>query len=258
MFDKAQTCYSDNRINPLKRLTLKKLLKKLAKRIGFDVKRITPATSDALRTSILCDHHHIDLVLDVGANIGLYASELREAGYTGKIVSFEPLSSAYTVLRNASLDDPLWKVADRIAIGNFDGEIEINIAGNSTSSSVMGMLDSHTSAAPYSAYVGSELVPIRKLDTLEKDYMENANSIFLKIDVQGFEKQVLEGASALLPRIKGLQLELSLVPLYEGQALSKEIIEQMEQLGFEIYAIYPGFSDMETGRMLQMDGVFFR
>lgn len=237
---------------------MKKLLKKLAKRKGFDVKRITPSTSNALRTSLLCDHHHVDLVLDVGANIGLYASELREAGYTGKIVSFEPLSGAYAALVNASRDDPSWTVANRMAIGNFDGEIEVNIAGNSTSSSVLGMLDSHTSAAPSSVYVGSELVPIRKLDTLEKDYMENANSIFLKIDVQGFEKQVLEGASALFPRIKGLQLELSLVPLYEGQALYKEIIEQMALLGFEIYAIYPGFSDMKTGRMLQMDGVFFR
>lgn len=226
--------------------------------MGFVVKRVTPSTSNALRTRLLLDHHHIDLVLDVGANIGEYARDLRESGYSGKIVSFEPLSSVHTALEKSSRQDPLWTVADRMAIGNFDGEIEINIAGNSSSSSVLGMLDSHVSAAPYSAYVGSELVQIRKLDTLAKDYMGDANSIYLKVDVQGFEKQVLEGASALMPRIKGLQLELSLVPLYEGQALFKEIIEQMEQLGFEINAIYPGFSDPNTGKMLQMDGIFFK
>lgn len=240
------------------RITLKILLRKLIKRMGFDVQRITPRTSNGLRTKLLLDHYHIDLVLDVGANAGQYASELRESGYSGMIVSFEPLSSAYTVLENASSEDSLWTAANRMAIGNFDGEIEMNIAGNSTSSSVLGMLDSHVNAAPSSAYVGSELVQIRKLDTLAKDYMGDANSIFLKVDVQGFEKQVLEGASTLLPRIKGFQLELSLVPLYEGQALFKEILEQMEQLGFKIDAIYPGFSDMKTGRMLQMDGIFFR
>ena len=237
---------------------MKELIKKLARRLGLDVRKVTPYSSNGLRTKLLLDHYHIDLVLDVGANIGQYASELREFGYPGTIVSFEPLSNAHAVLEKASAKDPLWTAANRMAIGNQDGEIEINIAANSFSSSVLGILDSHTSAAPLSAYVGSELVPIRKLDTVAKDYMGDDEAVFLKVDVQGFEKQVLEGAGSLLPRVKGVQLELSLVPLYEGQALFKEILDHMDKLGFEINAIYPGFSDLETGRMLQMDGVFFR
>lgn len=237
---------------------MKKLLKKLIRRTGFDVKRVSLLTSDALRTRLLCDHYQVDLVLDVGANVGQYASGLRESGYSGRIISFEPLSSAHAALEHASRGDALWTVASRMAIGNFDGEIEINIAENSYSSSVLGILDAHVKAAPHSAYVGSELVPIRRLDMLASDDMRNANSIFLKVDVQGFELQVLEGASGLLPRVKGIQLELSLVPLYAGQALFKEILERTGQLGYELHAIYPGFSDRRTGRMLQMDGIFFR
>ena len=70
--------------------------------------------------------------------------------------------------------------------------------------------------------------------------------------------QVLEGAVQIMPRVKGIQAELSLVPLYKGGALFTEMLEKMDQLGYELCAIYPGFSDMKTGRMLQMDGVFFR
>lgn len=238
---------------------MKTILKKVAKRMGFDVKRLTPSTSNALRTRLLLDHHKIDLVLDVGANAGQYASSLREFGYAGEIVSFEPLSTAHSVLERLGRTDPLWTVASRTAIGDVDGEIEINISENSYSSSVLGMLDSHLDAAPHSAYIGSEAVKISKLDSLAKDFIkDNDQSIYLKMDVQGFEMQVLEGAVQILPRVKGIQTELSLVPLYKGQALFTEMLEKMDQLGYEIYAIYPGFSDMKTGRMLQMDGVFFR
>ena len=99
--------------------------------MGFDVKRITPSTSNDLRTRLLLDHHKIGLVLDVGANAGQYASSLRESGYRGKIISFEPLSTMYSVLERASRTDPLWVIASRTAIGNIDGEIEINISENS-------------------------------------------------------------------------------------------------------------------------------
>jgi FkbM family methyltransferase len=180
-------------------------------------------------------------------------------GYPGRIVSFEPLSSAYSQLKTASKKDPLWEIAPQTAIGNQEGEIIINIAGNSYSSSALPMLDAHLESAPESAYSGSETVKLSRLDTLAKDYIKSeTKSIFLKIDVQGLEKQVLEGATAILPSIKGIKLELSLVPLYEGQVLFKEMIDIVEKLGYELYGIEPGFTAEKTGRMLQMDGIFFK
>jgi FkbM family methyltransferase len=238
---------------------LKKIVKKLSRSLGVDLKRYNVQTSEAAKMQRLLAYHNIDLVFDVGANIGQYAKLLRELGYSGRIVSFEPLSSAYSQLKAVSKKEPLWEIAPQTAIGNQEGEITINIAGNSYSSSALPMLDAHLESAPESAYSGSETVKLSRLDTIAKDYIKSeTKSIFLKIDVQGLEKQVLEGATAILPLVKGIKLELSLVPLYEGQVLFKEMIDIIEKLGYELYGIEPGFTAEKTGRMLQMDGIFFK
>jgi len=238
---------------------IKKTIKKLSRSLGIDLKRYNIQTSEAAKMQRLLAYHNIDLVFDVGANIGQYAKLLRELGYSGRIVSFEPLSSAYSQLKAVSKKDPLWEIAPQAAIGNQEGEIVINIAGNSYSSSALPMLDAHLESAPESAYSGSETVKLSRLDTIAKDYIKSeTKSIFLKIDVQGLEKQVIEGATAILPLVKGIKLELSLVPLYEGQVLFKEMIDIVEKLGYELYGIEPGFTAEKTGRMLQMDGIFFK
>ncbi|NCR71835.1 MAG: FkbM family methyltransferase [Microcystis aeruginosa LG13-12] len=238
---------------------IKKTIKKLSRSLGVDLKRYNVQTSEAAKMQRLLAYNNIDLVFDVGANIGQYAKLLRELGYSGRIVSFEPLSSAYSQLKAVSEKDPLWEIAPQAAIGNQEGEIIINIAGNSYSSSALPMLDAHLESAPESAYSGSETVKLSRLDTLAKNYIKSeTKSIFLKIDVQGLEKQVLEGATAILPLVKGIKLELSLVPLYEGQVLFQEMIDIVEKLGYELYGIEPGFTAEKTGRMLQMDGIFFK
>ena len=238
---------------------MKKILKSFLNRLGFEINRLSPSTSTSTRLQCLFSHHKVDLVLDVGANVGAYVSFLRDLGYAGKVVSFEPLSTCYSLLESLSQKDPLWKIAPRAAIGSEDGEIVINISANSYSSSALDMLDSHLSSAPNSGYVGSETVPLKRLDDFAKQYMaDDCKSVYLKIDVQGFELQVLEGAKDILPRINGIQLEMSLIPLYEGQILFREMLDKMDQFGYELYAIIPGFTDKVTGRLLQFDGVFFR
>lgn len=200
----------------------------------------------------------IDLVLDVGANKGQFASEIRQCGYTGRIVSFEPLSQAHSELLQASAGDPMWEAYPRCALGDHDGEVEINIAGNSESSSILPMLEAHRSAAPESAYQGKETVPIKTLDAVAGQYLKDARAAFLKIDTQGFEWQVLDGARKALPHIKGILVELSLVPLYEGQHLWSDVIERLETEGFTLWAFKPVFYDRATGRTLQVDGIFYR
>lgn len=121
------------------------------------------------------------------------------------------------------------------------------------------MLDAHVQASPDSAYIGAEQVKLFKLDTISRDVIdESCASIFLKMDVQGFELRVLEGASRLLPRIKGIQLEMALVPLYEGELILRDMLDKMDQLNYELYAVIPGFTDMNSGRLLQVDGIFFQ
>lgn len=226
---------------------------------GIEVRRYCPERSDAARLHRIFSYYHTDLVLDVGANTGQYAQYIRFVGYAGKIVSFEPLGRTYSELLKVSKNDDLWEIAPRTAIGDRDGEIMINVSQNSVSSSILPMLESHRNFAPESVYTDSESVPIHRLDTIAPAYIgKDKKSVYLKIDVQGFEKNVLDGATQILPEMKGLQLELSLVPLYEGELLFTDMLDKLDKLGYELHALIPGFTDNESGRLLQADGIFFR
>ncbi len=242
-------------------MTQKISVQGIARKLGIEAKPYNINTSELARFKKLLDSNGVDLILDVGANVGQYTRFLRSIGYAGKVVSFEAVSSTYEQLKAVSLNDPLWEIAPQAAIGDRNGEIVINIAGNSESSSILEMLDSHIEAAPESTYVGSETVELCRLDAIAQSYIQNATgAIFLKIDVQGLEKEVIQGASEILPLIKGIQLELSLVSLYKGEILYQEAIAMLQDLGYELHSFITSnsFVDHETGRLLQVDGVFFK
>jgi FkbM family methyltransferase len=225
---------------------------------GLEVHRFLPGRSTTAQIVSSLNKFNIDLVFDVGANEGQFVTEIRSGGYSGNIVSFEPLTQAHNALQQASKRDAKWNVHPRCALGDHNGEVEINIAGNSASSSLLPMLDSHLSAAPHTAYVGRESVPLLTLDSVAPDYVAKFKNPFLKIDTQGFEWQVLNGAQNVLPQMRGVLLELSLLPLYEGQHLWQEMIARLEGEGFVLWAIQQGFIDPHNGRTLQVDGIFFR
>ena len=119
----------------------------------------------------------IDCLLDVGANIGQYASLVRSLGYEGQIFSFEPLSSAHKILKEKSIHDNFWTVYDRCGIGDQNKLETINISGNSYSSSFLAMLENHKKAAPDSEYLGQEEVNIYTLD----DIFINLNNGYKRI-----------------------------------------------------------------------------
>jgi FkbM family methyltransferase len=222
------------------------------------LKRIYPRPSEFSRIARMLASRNVTVVFDIGANVGQFAKELRLAGYRGRIVSFEPLSSAHSRLVSATKGDANWIVAPQMAVGNSDGLVDINVSGDSVSSSVLDMLDVHVEAAPDSVYVGRERTVMRKLDTLAREYLKNEDVLFVKADVQGCEAQVLEGAQELLPRIVGLHLELALVPCYRGQADFDQITQLLRSAGFSLWLLSPGTIDDNTGRQLQVDAVFFR
>ncbi len=238
--------------------SLSSLVKYLFRACGLEVRRYTVDTSERCRIKRLLEHHGIDLVLDVGANTGQYGMFLRKLGYRGTIVSFEPLLSAHEQLVKRSRNVQDWIIAPRMAVGERSGEITLHISGNSQSSSVLNMLDAHVKSAPDSVYIADQLVPLRRLDESAMNYVASSSAAYLKIDVQGYESQVIDGTAGILPRIMGIQLELSLIPLYENQVLYREMIEKLDGLGYALHALFPVFSDVQSGRLLQMDGVFFR
>ena len=208
----------------------------------------------------MLNRNSVDVVIDVGANEGQYARLMRELGFGGRIISFEPLTIAHERLSLAARNDPSWTVAPRMALGDHEGEICLNVASNGgASSSVFPMLETHERAAPDVRYIGSEVVPISRLDSVAKTFFgDKKNNVFLKVDVQGYELQVLEGASNLLDQIVGAQLEVTFVPLYDGQALLPAVSDYMLRKGFEVWGIIPVLLDDSSGRMLQADVIFFR
>lgn len=235
---------------------LKNLVKSCVKQYGCEI--LGPGRSYAAQKSLasVIRQEQINLVLDVGANTGQFAAELREYGYNGKIISFEPLESAHAQLCNQAKSDPNWTIADRTAVGAAVGSVEIHVSGNSVSSSILNMLPSHSEAEPESRYVGIEKVPVNPLDDLCTLF--SGARVLLKIDVQGYEKQVLEGAHRVLAACRAVVAEMSLVPLYEGQVLAADLWSFLVAAGFEPWSLEPGFRDPVTGRMLQLDGVFVR
>jgi len=202
----------------------------------------------------LLRHYGINLIFDIGANTGQYAKNMRSLGYMGRLVSFEPLSEAFVKLKRNTKNDPLWEAVN-IAIGEVNENRIINIAGNSRSSSFLPMLPLHIKYSPHTKYIDKEKVTMKTLDSIIDKYMRCDEKLFLKIDTQGYEKEVINGALKSLEKISGIQMELSLVSLYEGEGLFSEMINLMENLGYLLVSLEPGYS-IPTGQLFQVDAIF--
>lgn len=195
-------------------------------------------------------------VLDIGANVGQFVQSLREDGWTGRAVSFEPSGEAHGLLQAHAAADPRWHVAPRMALGSTSGEATINISGNSASSSMLAIEAAATDALPLTGYIGTESVAVHRLD----DVVETGWTApyAMKIDTQGFEVEVLKGAEAVLAQTAVILIELSLADLYAGGARPHEVFGLLESRGFRAIAVTEGFSDLARNEVLQVDAVFVR
>jgi FkbM family methyltransferase len=200
--------------------------------------------------------HDIDTILDVGANVGQFASMVRRAGFPGRIISCEPLEGAYGELSGRARRDARWTPL-RTAVGDAPGTTTINVSANSFSSSVRTMTDAHLDNAPGSGYISTETVSVTTVRDLVKEHSLAPERTLLKIDTQGFEDEVLAGAGEHLDEFAAIQLELSMVELYVGQSLFDDHYAFMRDHGFRLHIIEPGFSGL-TGQMMQCDGLFVR
>jgi FkbM family methyltransferase len=226
-------------------------------KIGLDVIRYDAEHSTELQRKQLFEERGIDLVLDIGANQGQYAGSMRRNGYHGRIVSFEPLASAYRELERRASAVPGWET-HHFALGDTTGTALLHVAGNSRSSSLLAMAPRHVESAPESAYVAEEEIDVRMLDDVAAELIGSRDRVWLKIDTQGYEIPVLRGAERTLDRVEVVEAELSLVELYEGQALFGEALSYLIARGFGLWSMEPVFRDSASGELLQVDGIFAR
>lgn len=198
-----------------------------------------------------------DLVVDVGANTGQYARRLREAGYAGRIVSFEPGRAAFEALQRVAAGDAEWACRNQ-ALGRHFATATLHLSADDRNSSVLLVNDHHVRVVPDSRLVDDEQVSVEPLDAVWPTFTVGARCPYLKIDVQGYELEVLLGARNALAECGHVEVELSLAPLYEPGPLLPDILGFLIGQGFQPIAFEGVLDDVETGAMLQVDGVFHR
>jgi FkbM family methyltransferase len=217
-----------------------------------------PVSKDTRNLMRVLDHQGITLVFDVGANVGQYGQRLRRGGYAGRIVSVEPLSSAHAALSAVAAGDAGWTVESRLALGDGDTPVTLQVSGESDMSSVLDFTAEMADLLDGSAYVGTEVASQARLERIFPRHARPGDRVLLKIDTQGTEKRVLEGARGVLPRIAAVQMELSIVPVYAGEPSYRDMIQHMAELGFAPALFIPGYFNRRTARLIGMDGVFVR
>jgi FkbM family methyltransferase len=236
---------------------LRSSLKWAARKVGFEIHRYSPDKSLDARRSHLLAALGIREVLDVGANTGQFGAILRRSGYAGSIVSVEPIWSAFDKLLMKTQSDANW-TCHNIGLGSVPATMDINVSANSYSSSFLKVTDTHLAAAPDAKYIHSQVVEVSTLDHLVESFQTAPIKRYLKIDAQGYELRILEGGQRTLRTVEAIEVEVSLVALYEDQPLYRAIIDKLESTEFSLTGLYPGYSDPATGRMLQMDAIFVK
>jgi FkbM family methyltransferase len=241
------------------KLAIKIFVQRMLRRLGWELQRFERANVEQQVLTRVLRLTGADVVLDVGANTGQYGDLLFETGFQGTLISFEAIPSVHQQLsEHAKGKRRSWLVAPCAALGSKRGQININVSANSVSSSVLPMLAAHLDVAPHSRYVGKQWINVERLDDLALGLVPPAGKLLLKVDTQGYELEVLKGATGLLQRVAAVQLELSLTPLYEGGPTFLAMVAFMASAGFELFGIVPEFTDERSGRLLQVDGFFVR
>lgn len=234
-------------------------------RAGFDVIRWPQGTARAVDFARLTDATGADVVVDVGANRGQFALTLRARGYTGRIVSFEPLAGPFEELARTAEADRAWD-AYRLALGRMRGEATMQVPADSSLASILPLTDrGREHFAVYLHDLTGESVAVDRLDNVW-DGLVRGDRAVLKVDVQGAEAAVLEGTEGVMARILGAQIEMSVAGYYEGAADYLDTLRSLRAAGFEAAAFNPvswhdgivGELDVIVARAGLMPGLSFR
>jgi len=204
-------------------------------------------------------HYGIDVVIDVGANNGQYRNFLRErVQFAGIVHSFEPLPALAARMTEQARSDPHWHVHN-CGLGSENQVLPLNIMARDTFSSFREPNASAPSQFQSSTAITSTvMVPVHRLDEIAPSMAGVPDGrIYLKTDTQGFDLDVLNGATSLFPRVMGLQFELALQRIYLGVPHYLDMLRITNDLGYDISGLFPVSSDDDL-RAVELDCVMVR
>ncbi len=228
-------------------------IKRLFHTIGLDVNKYKEP--DLKR---LLNLYQVDMILDIGAHIGMSGEYFRFIGFNKRIVSFEPVNFIYQKLLLRTKKDGNWE-AENIGLGDKNEFLEINVSGSrAVSSSILEMTDTLKISAPDQQFCRIEKIEVRRLDDIIQKYNYRGERLFLKIDVQGYEKKVLLGAEKTLEKVVGIKVEMTLKRQYYGETLFDEMLQYLNEKGFTLLSLKNVWNNPHTGELYQVDGIFFR
>ncbi|MDI1297309.1 MAG: FkbM family methyltransferase [bacterium] len=200
----------------------------------------------------------VDCVFDVGANRGQYATTLRkDAGFTGTILSFEPNPDIFAELAKRAASDPQWHVFN-LALSDFDGTASFNIMAADQFSSLKKPSDGQDAIfADRNKVTRTVDMQCRRLETMAPELRAAHNFArpFLKMDTQGHDLSVCEGAGAALSTMTGVQTELGVRPIYEGGTGYRAMIDWLADHGFVPSAFFAN-NKGHFPLLVEMDGIF--
>jgi FkbM family methyltransferase len=230
---------------------------------GYEILKISPS----LRAdSLLALHLHklfkrldINCVIDVGARIGDYGLWIRRNGYSGKIVSFEPVSESFKQLQSRCTADRNWS-AHPIALGSRNENSRINVTRATNFSSFL--TPNQYSVDQFGEQVSinhTESVEVRRLEDVWELVASDTTHprVYLKMDTQGWDVEVLRGASSALTHVLALQTEVSVQPIYTGMSTYLDSMDYLRGLGFEVSGLFPVNLD-DSMRVVEFDCVAVR
>ncbi|MBR0959032.1 FkbM family methyltransferase [Bradyrhizobium japonicum] len=231
-------------------MLVKDRLKSFVRSAGYEIRRHHPNLAEFLQS------RSVNLVLDVGANEGQFAQDLRLQGYTGRVVSFEPVLDVFKRLEKRCEADQKWDCRNT-ALGDVNGVIQINVSKNTAMSSIVNQTEIGRNSIYESEVVRIDEVEIATLDSIFEEFA--GERVFLKVDTQGFEQSVLRGAANSLHSLLGVQLELPLVHLYEDTWKFDEALRFMREAGFTLSQLRPvTYYSQDPASLLEVDCLFRR
>lgn len=228
---------------------MRRLIRKLIRNAGFN-RRIAPNFVEIIRAN------RIDIVLDVGANDGGFGRDLRDSGYTGRIHSFEPNPVAFKRLKDSIREDANWS-AEQCGVGNVPGLLRLNVSATDVFSSFKA-LNSFGQNSSNTCVVDTVEAKIVRLDDYLKEHPFKQRRPYLKIDTQGFEREVLEGLGDMFEKMVAIQVETSIMNSYVGEPDWIESLTFMRDRGFEVATMICNSAIPDRARVREFDIVYVR